>query len=798
MGDYTLPLTRITDRDQHLAGGKGTNLGRLTGAGFPVPPGFVVTTTAYADFVDAAGLTDCAPEEMRERIAVQAVPERIAAPVLDAYRDLDAPKVAVRSSGTAEDLADASFAGQHDTYLDVEGEQSLLTAVRDCWASLWTPRAVAYRKGYGWDETGLALAVVVQQMVDAEWAGVMFTADPVSGRRDRVVIEAVRGLGEALVSGQATGRQHVADKATARAVTNGSGLPRGIPEELVRLGAAVEAEFGSPQDIEWTYAAGRCALVQARPLTALPDEPGHNAPRRKQRRGNYGMAGDHMPLPPFPMDIALVLIPTVRTILSALRSAGFSTPNPQDTIVEIDDGVVQLIPPRIRPTRRAVLRSPAKLPTVARWLRTRTESWRARSEATLLGPARRVDAEDLSTLSDDELIARIDRLMHTLGELMPTRFGALPRGMLAEQAARLLLRLAVGTDRSVKLHTDLMSSVPCVTTRSNAELDRLTVVVRETPELYQAYQEEEPARVAERLRESETGRAFLTEVHDYLAVYGFREMSIFTVGLPPLRETPEVVHRMLQGRMQHGRDGSRPDTDRFARARAALSADDRLGARLLAPLIARLVDAARDAVGFREDSHYQIIMVLAVTRRVVLELGRRLVQRDSLDEPGDVAYLDLDEVQNLEPAVARTTVSRRKQARAAALDHYTFIPAELMAADGADDGVHGTPASRGTAVGPARIVRDESQFATLRSGEVLVCPYTNPTWTPLFSLASAVVVDTGGAASHAAIVAREHGIPAVMGTGNGTRVLTDGQRVIVDGDAGSVLPLDDRAVEAGQ
>ncbi|MGH3094703.1 MAG: PEP/pyruvate-binding domain-containing protein [Streptosporangiales bacterium] len=793
-------MARIADRDQPLAGGKGANLGRLTRAGFPVPPGFVVTTTAYTDFVDAAGLTGCAPAEMHERIGAQEVPERIAAPVLDAYRDLGAPKIAVRSSGTAEDLADASFAGQHDTYLDVEGEQPLLTAVRDCWASLWTPRAVSYRQRYGWDESDLALAVVVQQMVDAEWAGVMFTADPVSGRRDRVVIEAVRGLGEALVSGQATGKQHVADKATGRAVTSGSGLPRGVPEQLVGLGVAVEREFGCPQDIEWTYAEGRCALVQARPLTALPDEPDHTTPaaRPRKKRRNYSMAGDHIPLPPFPMDTALFFRPTLRTIFGALRSAGFSTPDPEDTLVEIDEGVVQLIPPRVRATRRAMLRLPAALPTVARWLRTNTDGWRARSEATLLAPARRVDTEDLGALSDDELVARIDGLIHTLGALMPSRFGAVPRGMLSEQAAKLLLRLAVGADREVRLHTELMASVPCVTTRSNAELDRLTVTVREIPELRDAYREEEPAHVAERLGESDAGRAFLADVDAYLAVYGFREMSIFTVGLPPLRETPEVVHRLIKGRVQHDRDDAHTGSDRFTRARAKLFADDHLRARLLAPLIGRLVDTARDSVGFREDSHYQIVMVLAVVRRVVLELGHRLVQRGALDEPDDVAYLDLAEVQGLEPAAAKATVARRKQARAAALDHYTFLPAELMAQEGTDGGVRGTPASRGTAVGPVRVVRDESRFAHLRDGEVLVCPYTNPTWTPLFSLASAVVADTGGAASHAAIVAREHGIPAVMGTGNGTRTLTDGQRVIVDGDAGTVVPLGERAIGTGQ
>ncbi|SFO49208.1 pyruvate, water dikinase [Pseudonocardia ammonioxydans] len=265
MADYTLPLGRVQPGgrariDTALVGGKGAGLGALVEAGFPVPPGFVVTTAAYRDFLDATGLGGRPAAELRERIPRQAVPSRIADAVLAGYTGLGAPAVAVRSSGTAEDLAGTSFAGQHDTYLDVSGPQALLVAVRSCWASLWTARAVAYRERHGWDEDELALAVVVQEMVPAQWAGVLLTADPVSGHRDRVVVEAVRGLGEALVSGAVTGDHIVLDKATARRLSGTSSAPR--LEELVRLGREVEETFGEPQDIEWAFTADGFELVQ--------------------------------------------------------------------------------------------------------------------------------------------------------------------------------------------------------------------------------------------------------------------------------------------------------------------------------------------------------------------------------------------------------------------------------------------------------------------------------------------------------------------------------------------------------
>lgn len=791
MAPYTLDLDDIGASEPAMTGGKGAGLARLIAEGFPVPSGFVVTTAAYEDFVARLQSPGTTPEERHERIMATALPDELAEAVLTSYRTLGAPTVAVRSSGTAEDLAGASFAGQHDTHLDVTGEARVLTAVRDCWASLWNPRASAYRDHNGWGEDGLAIAVVIQHMVDADWAGVMLTADPVSGRRDRIVIEAVRGLGEALVSGEASGYRHVVDKTTGRPTRDDSPLPPGSLEELVRLGTAAERVFGGPQDIEWTVAGGRCFLVQARPLTAAATDPtrqpstAHGAPDDAVRTRMAQNLAERMPYPPYPMDTDLVLRPVVGGVLGTLRSTGLTNAAVGDVLTGGVDDVPRLSPPPIRFTPRTLARLPRVLPRIVAAVRARPESWSRQADETLGALVRRTESEDLTALADDALLGRMDELLRTTADLVPSRFGAaVPRMLLPNAALRTLLRLMAGPERGARLHIELMTDIPSVTTSANRELRRLAAVIRETPELAAAYREEPASAVAERLRGSAAGRALLDDVAAYLHEYRHRELSSPSVGVPALGESPEVVHGLLAS-MTAGRPAG-PDAggrSRFEQARDELRSAGRT--RALTPLALRLAAASRGGAGFREDSHYVLYMLFPALRLLASELGARLAARGVLPEPDDVYYLTVDEVRTLDADGARERVARRRTARDAVLESYSMVTTHPAATAG-EHAVSGLPASAGTATGRVRIVRDASEFSRVSPGDVLVCPFTNPAWTPLFSVAGAVVVDGGGATSHAAIVAREYGIPAVMGTGNGTSVLTDGDRVVVDGDNGTV------------
>ena len=352
-------MTATTDATQQLlplaspaatlaiAGGKGANLARLAAAGFPVPGGFVVTTRAYRAFVAANGLAavidaalanlDCsdpaaleqASQRIRTNFATGVMASSFAAAVAAAYAALGSPPVAVRSSATAEDLPDLSFAGQQDTYLNVQGIDALQQAIVGCWSSLWTARAIGYRARNDIPQHEVALAVVVQEMVASAAAGVLFTANPLTGKRSETVIDATLGLGEALVSGQVEPDHYGIDSASATVlrktlgakatvITGRAGggtvttpakgaavqaIPDPVIVELTQLGQRVAASFGSPQDIEWAWADGKLSLLRSRPITSLfPLPAGMEAEPLKVMMAFSAVQGIFEPLTPLGQD----------------------------------------------------------------------------------------------------------------------------------------------------------------------------------------------------------------------------------------------------------------------------------------------------------------------------------------------------------------------------------------------------------------------------------------------------------------------------------------------------------------
>ena len=336
--DAQVPLVMALDDPgaaPGVVGGKGASLARLARAGFRVPPGFHVTTSAYLDFIGRGGLRepvlaamsavdvsdaatfDAAAARIGELFAGQPVPPPTAAAIAGAYACLgDDVPVAVRSSATVEDLPGMSAAGQHDTYLNVRGEAAVLDAVKRCWASLWSARAIGYRARRGVEPGEVSIAVVVQQLVPAEAAGVMFTIDPVGGAHDKVVISANWGLGESVVAGEVTPDVAVVDRASGTLVsyqagsketmtvadgtgTRAAGTPAdlrsaavlspGQAGELARVGLAIEKLYGEPVDIEWALAAGELSVVQARPITTPASRPRRRARRTVERQPGRGL-----------------------------------------------------------------------------------------------------------------------------------------------------------------------------------------------------------------------------------------------------------------------------------------------------------------------------------------------------------------------------------------------------------------------------------------------------------------------------------------------------------------------------
>jgi len=808
-------LDELGRDDLEIAGGKGANLGELIRAGLPVPDGFVVTTDAYERAADAVGLAalveDAEPAELRRVVASAPMPEDLRDGIATAYRALgDDVPVAVRSSATAEDLPGAAFAGQQDTYLNIVGADAVIDAVRDCWASLWTDRAVSYRQERHVDPHTVRIAVVVQVLVDAELAGVMFSADPVSGRRDRIVVDGAAGLGEAVVSGLVTPDHYLLDddgeqleyrpgraEVVIRRGTDGgvreeeakaTGAPLLSPDRLktlARLARAAEAHFGRPQDMEWAVAGGTVHVLQARPMTALPPEP---MKLNGRQRVQSMIFSEYLPVRPYPMDVTTWLgrgpAEMMRQITEYYGLRGAFT----DYLREEDGVVTRFVPPNPHPGP-GILRAPIRL--VRKAVRFHPDRWQDDPRLNgLLSIADELDALPLRELSWRALLDVPERALKAMDLSRDLRIDYLPGTALA------VARLAAVTFLlgRIGLLGELTGGAPTRTAASERALVEMAGMVRADAGLRRLFAESSPDEIVTAL---DAGRfpGFAAALDAFQHDFGRKETaSPLLVSPPTLTESPEVIIGMVSGFID-----SPPEDDHGSRSKEAL-------ARLLAhPLLRprwtraaarRWVRAAQAGVGFREDSHFFFTATLPALRRSLLEIGRRLQEAGVLDAPVDVFQLRWEEVtaihdvERLRPEYIdrlRRLVTTRS-ARRAELAGIPVVDVRgvFRPAAGGDAVVSGAPAGGGTATGPARIIREASDFHRLQQGDVLVCPYTNPAWTPLFLRASAVVVDTGSIASHAAIVAREYGLPAVMGTGDGTRVLVDGERITVDGTTGTV------------
>lgn len=838
------PLADFGATDIAVAGGKGAALGELVRQGFPVPPGFIITTGAYHSFlagtkvgVELDKLLSRGPGEasdggapdgddgtggaIRALFAGAEMPGSLRREILDAYATLGGGAVAVRSSATAEDLPGAAFAGQQDTFLNVIGEDDVVQSVVACWASLWTDRAMAYRLRQGIDPHEVAIAVVVQKMVPAAMAGVMFTANPVTGERSEVVVDANPGLGEAVVSGRVTpehyvldhwgkvrgftpgGREVVISAAAGGGTRERPGTPAAKPGlvaeqlvELARLGQEAQQHFGRPQDIEWAVAGGELYVLQSRPMTALPPQPPSlNAVQRRVGPFFIEMFQER----PYPLDVSGWMSRGILAMLHGMAgSVGVVFPRVEELLPEDEGVVVQLIPPVPRPTLRT-LAAPVSL--LRRSRRYKAEAWTQDPRfALFLGNVERLNGKDLGIMRWGAVIEFLEECFATMRGITDLRISYLP-GILVPVLKMRFLLLFLGKTR---LAPALIAGAETRTSQANRALERLASLAAEDPGLSRAFLEAEPRELLDMVEKDPGHRAFREAFEAFQLEYGHREtISVVLSSSPTWSDAPEVVLGLVKAM-----SGERYQTaDQTGTALAELKRHPALRYEPVRRTVLAIVESARAGMGFREDSHFYATKAIPPIRRAYRELGRRLVLAGVIDEPDDIYHLRFEELESVTdaddggalPPSLRDRYRPLVLARAAKrreLDGIPLLdPALLFDRDHGGRGrrvagalVSGTPASRGQARGLVRVIRGPAEFGQLRSGEILVCPYTNPAWTPLFQRAAAVVVDAGGLGSHAAIVAREYGIPAVMGTGSGTSVLADGQCVFVDGNLGVVLP----------
>ncbi len=837
------PLPHFGRGDIALAGGKGANLGELFQAGFNVPPGFVITTAAYDLLLQEndlqthlAGLLASFeldhPDSVKNisqqvQNILQQIPilGQIEDEVLKAYRELGGGAVAVRSSATAEDLPEAAFAGQQETFLNVVGEGKLMNAVRACWMSLWSERAILYRARQNVDQNTVKLAIVVQKMVPADVAGVMFTADPVSGARDEIIIDANPGLGEAVVSGMVTPDHFILNKRSRRVkeqrlgkreviiraktgggteqvistqgTTNAALSPQAI-RKLAQLGIEIEHHYGTPQDIEWAWVQdttkmGKFLILQARPMTALPEPLKVSGPMRLI----VPMLAEMWPTRPYPLDMTTFTGTVERAIGNLLVTMiGKSAPNPDEAFFEEEGVVVQFKPPQVHP-------SPSMLftPWITMWRTRHYDPSRWETDpllAELITKARTLERRDLKSLSWTQNIETVHESLALIPRAMELRERYLPQALLGLVGLWLLLALTHQSDR----FGALVSGVKTKTTETNQALEDLATQIRNDPTLQDLFRHNDARILQSALQMSPAGKAFLERFDSFLDQYGHRE-TVLLISQPAWKDQPDNVLAILKVLAET--QPQQPDSYKtWQRTRDELLAHSILGTRLLRNLFLKSLRTTRDLFQIREDTHFYATLVQPTIRRAALELGRRLVQAGALNQVEDIFNLQLDELETFgeswppsEQTVTqvRALVARRKAKRESLANKPMIDPRLLTITSRAQTGedilLNGTSGSPGVARGPARVVHDVSEFGKLQAGDVLVAPVTNPAWTPLFQRAVAVVVDTGGAASHAAIVAREYGVPAVMGTMNGTKELKDGQWIQVDGSRGLVLKTEE-------
>lgn len=813
-------LGAVGRADVARVGGKGASLGEMLKAGISLPGGFVVEAAAYRDAVSGsgvwpeisaalggAGVADGEPAACdAASAAIRALFARVPLGALEAplrARVAGMGAVAVRSSATAEDLPDASFAGQQETFLGVRGEDAICDAVRRCWASLWTARAISYRARQGYDHAEVALAVVVQRMVEPDVAGVLFTRDPVGGREDEMLLNASWGLGESVVSGVVTpdtwrlGRRGklVRERRIGAKERRIVSLPEGgtvtepVPgalraracldepalRALVALGERVEAWYGAPQDIEFAWADGEVSLLQARPITTAV--PAQRALSGAQRRVLDDIL-EHYPSPPLPLDEDPV-VDGYEALQLMMRDAGLALPHAREVLRMDPDGVFRVQPPALRPSL-ALLRLPSAL--AAAW-RLDPDAWSA-----AVAPRRdEVLAREPRALADAALAAQLRAALDLAALTARVRFSDViaPMGLRGAWLGA-LSRLA----RQPVDPLDWLGGLSYKTVEVEHALQGVVDAVLEAPAARDVYLSTPPGEVRLALASTPGGADVLRLVGDVLAAHGARTAQTYVpFSTRSWREDEAPLHAALAAMVRAGERGA---AGKRATAAAARHDETRASvrARLPSPLrgtFDRTLAAYRRSHVARESTLYVIEEAFAAARAAVDEAAARLASRGALAAPGHVVYARVDEViaaLDGRGGELRQVVGRRRARREQAVTTWrSQRPAPPRRGSALVSGTAGSP---GVAEGPVCVVHGVADFAKLRAGDVLVCPYTDPTWTPLFGLASAVVADTGGPLSHAAIVAREYGIPAVLGTGVGTTTLREGDRVVVHGGSGEV------------
>jgi pyruvate,water dikinase len=868
-------------------GGKGTNLARLTRAGFAVPRGFIIPTEAYREFVHAnrwlstiqsivenlsaedPGALEKASTQIRVAFSAGKIPEGTESDIRAAYADFDDQPVAVRSSATAEDLPDLSFAGQQDTYLNVLGPEQLLAAVINCWSSLWTARAIGYRLRNHIKHEDAALAVVVQEMIQSEASGVLFTANPLTGLRSESVIDATLGLGEALVSGQVEPDHYVVSLMDHQIVSKTLGAKkistRGkagggveVIEEnaearqalsdadilhVAAIGQQIQTEYNFPQDIEWALSDGKLYILQSRAITSLFPVPEESLDPLIVWFSFGAVQGLVGPMTPIGIDIGRHIFAGAGKMFGTQidpQQENVLVPAGERLWIRISDvvrhplgsrligGALNFIEPSAGKILKSLIADPrlgkgtgqVKFSTVKR-LSGFALPILGRFAQNMLRPEKArpsLDAAVDSYLAAMQIPAasdRFGRLMNVvtfMRERLSNVFQfLLPRFIptFAPGIASLnLLNDFTSGDRALTL--EVTRALPQnVTTEMDLVLWKTATEIRADAQSTDVFRSTDASTLAQRYLSGDLPPVAQTAIGRFMEKYGMRGTGEIDFGQPRWREEPTAIMHTLQSYLNID-EASSPDVLFRKGEQASSNAIEKIaalarketGGWLKEKMARGAARRVRLLMGVRESPKFFAIRTMGIGRKALLEVGEEFAEAGAIERADDLVFLKIDELEALAKnetrdwkaliAERRATyereLRRRQVPRILVSDGRAFYEGLGSETDTANI-ITGSPVSPGVAEGNVHIIFDPSG-AQLAPGEILVCPGTDPAWTPLFMAAGGLITEVGGMMTHGSVVAREYGIPAVVGVHEATTRLKNGQRIRIDGTAGKIVVLE--------
>lgn len=896
--------------DLQIAGGKGANLAHLVRAGLPVPQGFIITTPAYRQFIATNGLeahitallagAENAKADELEALSTQLralfdptrLPTSLAQAVMRAYHALGQPPVAVRSSATAEDLPEMSFAGQQDTYLNVVGEKALQEAIVYCWSSLWTARAIGYRQRNHIPHAEVALAVVVQCMVESQVSGVLFTANPLSGLRSETVMDATLGLGEALVSGRVEPDHYVVDMTQGRIVSKTLGAKRlslhgeqsggmcameadrsqiqALPDdailELAQLGRQVDALYPFPQDIEWAWQNGKFYLLQARPITALFPLPENLPTEPLKVLFSFGaVQGMLEPMTPIGRDAICGIVAAASSLFRihvtaetqrVLYTAGerlwanittlirnsFGRKAAQTALGLVEPSVRQAFEqvmddPRLQPDRPGIsLHAGIQLahfflPLAGKILLNLLAPRRRRrliveNGEHFLENIRQV-AKGIDGDAWQKLAQRVElfpeQIQNNLGHIFLLFVSGVASGMASWNVLNTLAfrkKEQLSAEEKQKRRDLIMQVTRGMPNNPTTEMDltlwQMAKRIRQDAEASRLFHEQSAAQCAAQYQAETLPPVAMEAVRTFLMRYGGRGFGEIDLGRTRWADDPTHVFEMLSSFLRIEDENSAPDVIFARSAQSAEAAVTKItdlvrlerGGWWRSHLVRFFAGRARLLMGLRESPKFFAVRMMSVIQHALLQSGRELMQMGELEQPDDLFFLTFLELRRFaarqegdwhslirqRKASYQREFQRRQIPRLLLSDGRAFYEG-MATPQGAEGVVMGSPVSPGVVEGHVRVVLNPSQ-AHLQPGEILVCPGTDPSWTPLFLSAGGLVMETGGMMTHGAVVAREYGIPAIVGVDRATLRFHTGQRIRVNGSNGQIHLLDSKDAAA--